>query len=85
MLTCFVFSIDPYGACPELLYIHTKVMIDDDRRAIVQMASVSAILCGTPTCEYGKPATALIGMGFSGYPVADANLVWSITRSIIKW
>ena len=38
----------------ELLYIHTKVMIDDDRRPIVQMASVSALfpvgtgnLCGT--------------------------------------
>ena len=76
----------------EPLYINTKVMIDDDRRAIVQMSSVSALfpvdtgnLYGTPTCEYGKPATALMGMGFSGYPVADADLVWSITRSIIKW
>ncbi len=27
----------------EILYIHTKVMIDDDRRAIIQMASISTI------------------------------------------
>jgi hypothetical protein len=89
---CFVFSIDPYDACPELLYIHTKVMIDDNRRAIVQMASVSAIFpFDTGTCAVplpvntGNPQTALMGMGFSGYPVADADLVWSITRPIIKW
>ena len=64
----------------EILFIHTKVMIDDDRRAIVQMASVSAIIpFDTGTCAVplpvntGNPQTALMGMGFSGYPVADAD------------
>ena len=84
MLTCFVFSINPYDVCPSycISILTTKVMIDDDCRAIVQMASVSALfpvdtgnLCDAPTCEYGKPATALMGIGFSGYRVADADLV----------
>jgi hypothetical protein len=56
------------------------------------MASVNAIFpFDTGTCAVplpvntGNPQTALMGMGFSGYPVADADLVWSITRPIIKW
>jgi len=79
-LRVLCFQIDPYDACPELLYIHTKVMIDDDRRAIVQMASVSTIFpFDTGTCAVPlpvntrSPQTALMGMGFSGYPVADAD------------